>query len=166
MSSPNTVDRLESAEPMTETQTRTKGVYRRLVKRRRLPVAGLLAVGVSVLVNGLVFLVADAVGAFPAGVLDPGSGQPFSLFTVAVPSAVGAVGATVVYAVFRRFVPDADRWFRRVAGVVLLASFLTPFSIPDAPTATVVTLLVMHVVVAVVSVAFLTADGATSETHD
>lgn len=162
MSSPNTADRLESPEPTTKAQRAS----RRLSKRRRLPVAGLLAVGASVVVNGLLFLVADAVGAFPAGVLDPGSGQPFALSTVAVPSAVGAAGATIVYAVFRRFVSDADRWFRRVAGVVLLASFLTPFSIPDAPTNTVVTLLLMHVVVAVVSVRLLTAPGATSVTDD
>jgi hypothetical protein len=122
-------------------------------------VAGLLAIGLSVVVNGVVFLVADALGAFPAAVLDPSSGQSFSLGTVALPSAVGAAGATLAYAAFRRFVPDADRWFRRVAVVVLFASFVTPFSIPDAPMATVVTLLLMHVVVAVVSVGSLTTGG-------
>lgn len=78
--------------------------------------------------------------------------------TVVLASVVGALGATVVYAGFDRFVPDADRWFRIVAGVVLLASFVTPFTIPGAPLGMIATLLVMHVVVAGVSVWVFTAD--------
>ena len=104
----------------------------------------------------MLFLIADALGVFPPVVVDPGSGGPFVVTTVVVASAVGAFGATVAYAILDRFVTDADRWFRIVAVVVLLASFATPFTIPGAPSAMVATLIVMHVAVAGVSVWALT----------
>ena len=121
--------------------------------------AGPLAIGVAAVVNGLLFVIGDASGVIPATVLDPGSGRPFAVTTVAAASAVGAFGGTVVYVVLDRIVADADRWFRIVAGVVLVASFATPFTIPGAPAAMIGLLLVMHVVVAGVSVWALTIAG-------
>jgi hypothetical protein len=104
----------------------------------------------------MLFLIADTLGVFPPDVVDPGSGGPFVVTTVVAASAVGALGATVIYAILDRFVTDAKRWFRIVAVLVLLASFVTPFTIPGAPSVMVATLLVMHVVVAGVSVWALT----------
>ena len=48
------------------------------------------------------------------------------------------------------------RVFLRGVTVVLVLSFATPFTIPDAPLAMVSTLLSMHVVAAVVVVGILT----------
>jgi hypothetical protein len=124
--------------------------------QRSLPARGALAVGVAVLANVAVVVAADAVG------LAPGF-DPLSPPSVVFLSAVGAVGATVVYAGLRRYVDRPDRTFVRVAAVVLLASFLPDIGLLSAdPAATVpgvVLLMFMHVVVAAVSVGLLVGGG-------
>lgn len=148
-----------SARSDQRSQSVTQTSVRHSVEGLPLRVAGPLAIGIAVVVNSLLFVVADVLGVFPATVMDPGSGQPFALMTVAVASGAGAFGATVVYALLSRFVADADRWFRILAVVVLLVSFVTPFTIPGAPATMIATLLVMHMVVAAVSVWVFTADS-------
>ncbi|MDX1745528.1 MAG: DUF6069 family protein [Halobacteriales archaeon] len=137
----------------------TETAVRQPPRSAQLRWAGPLAIGIGVAVNGALFLIAEAFGVFPADVVDPGSGRPFALTTVVIATAVGAFGATVTYAVLDRLVTDADRWFRITAGVVLLASFATPFTIPGAPPAMIGLLLVMHTVVAGVSVWLFTVRG-------
>jgi low temperature requirement protein LtrA len=75
-------------------------------------------------------------------------------------SVVGALGATVVYALLQRRSRDPDRTFARVAAVVLVLSFVPDVGLlvgdPAATVLGVVVLIVMHVVVASASVAVLT----------
>ena len=116
------------------------------------PVRGVLAVTLSVLGN--VALV------FGAGALD--IAPEFGALTVppvAVLSAAGAAGATVVYWLLSRYVTDPDRTFVRVAVVVLVLSFVPDLALlavdPAATPLAVVVLMVMHAVVAVASVGLL-----------
>ena len=110
--------------------------------------AVLAAVGNAVVVLAL----PGALGLQP---YDPLTLPPVVLFTV-----LGVVGTTVVYAALRRFAPRPDRTFVIVAGLVLVLSFVPDVTVapdlPGATTASVVLLMVMHVVAAAVAVAVLT----------
>lgn len=117
-----------------------------------IPVRGVLAVALSVLANVALVFGAGALGIAPE----------FGALTVppvAVLSAVGAAGATVVYWLLRRYVADPDRTFVRVAAVVLILSFVPDVALlavdPAATPLAVVVLMVMHAVVAVASVGLL-----------
>ncbi|MDZ7689039.1 MAG: DUF6069 family protein [Halobacteriales archaeon] len=128
----------------------TKGVA---IETRELAKRGAIAVVLSVVVNLVVLqavLVGDLVQQF----------EPLNVGPVALFSALGAVGATVAYAVVDRFSETPDRTFVVVAVVVLVLSFVPDiFLLQAEPAATVpavVVLMVMHVVVAVASVASLT----------
>lgn len=121
--------------------------------RRTLARRGLAAVVLAPLANALLLwavLATDAVQRF-----DPLQYGPVTLF-----SALGALGAALVYAWLVRRRADPDRTFVRVAGLVLLLSFVPDvallFADPAATVPAVVVLVVMHVVVAVISVGVLT----------
>jgi hypothetical protein len=76
---------------------------------------------------------------------------------VIISSVVGALGATVAFAIVVRFARHPIRLFRMIAVVVLLLSFLNPIlALPGASLQTILTLESMHVVVAAVSVGLLT----------
>ena len=124
-----------------------------VVDGRSLAVRGASAVLASVAVNvALLWIVleSDAVASFMALQYSP----------VVLLSAVGAAGATVAYGIVARRRPDPDRTFVRIAGVVLLLSFVPDLGIlvfDDAATPGIVAVLAaMHVVVAIVSVVALT----------
>lgn len=116
---------------------------------RSLPARAGLAVALAVLVNAVLVVAAGALG------LAPGF-QALTLLPVAVLSALGAGGAAVVYGLFRRLVSAPDRTFIRVAGVVLILSFVPDVALltadPAATVPSVVLLMFMHVVVAGASV--------------
>jgi hypothetical protein len=88
---------------------------------------------------------------------------------IAVFTAVGVVGATLVYAALTRLVSNPDRAFVAVAAAVAVLSMLpTALVIPGEPGATALgtaTLAFMHVPPAVASVAFLT-NYLTGRTED
>ncbi|PSQ19643.1 hypothetical protein BRD00_01035 [Halobacteriales archaeon QS_8_69_26] len=132
---------------MSEVTTRQESSQRRSV-----PVRGGVAVVLSVLVNAVLVLVADALAVAPGF-------RAVSLPPVVFLSAVGGAGAAAVYWGLGRYVADGDRVFVRVAGAVLLVSFVPDLALLAAdPAATVpgVALLVaMHVVVAAASVGAL-----------
>jgi hypothetical protein len=113
------------------------------------PVRGGLAVVLAVLANVVLVLGVDALGISPAF-------RALTISPVAFLSALGAGGATVVYWLLGRYVSDADRTFVRVAAGVLLLSFVPDVALlaidPAATPLAVVVLMVMHVVVAAVSV--------------
>jgi hypothetical protein len=73
---------------------------------------------------------------------------------------VGVVGATVLYALLLHRSDAPDRTFVRVAGAVLVLSFVPDLALlafdPAATVAGVVVLMLMHVVVAAASVGALT----------
>lgn len=122
-----------------------------------LPVRGVLAVLASVLVNAALVWALDAAGIAP-------DFRALTYPPVVFLSALGAVGATVVYALLVRYVDDVDRTFVRVAAAVLVLSFVPDLGLlaadPAATVPGVLALMVMHVVVAVASVAALVAGGA------
>jgi len=130
---------------MTETTHRTS-------EPPSLAVRGGLAVALAVLVNvGLVL---------GTGALDIGPEfRALTIPPVALLSALGASGATVVYWLLGRQVADPDRTFVRVATAVLLLSFVPDLGLlvtdPAATSLAVVVLMGMHVVVAAVSVGLL-----------
>lgn len=86
--------------------------------------------------------------------------EPLNVGPVAIFSVLGAVGATVAYAVVDRLSETPDRTFVVVAVVVLLLSFVPDILMLQAdPAATVPAagvLMFMHVVVAAACVASLT----------
>jgi hypothetical protein len=117
-----------------------------------LRVRGGLAVVLAVLANVVLVVGANAIGVAPGF-------QALTVPPVAFLSALGAAGATVVYWLLRRYASDPDRTFLRVAGGVLLVSFLPDVALlagdPAATPLGVVVLAGLHVVVAVISVGAL-----------
>lgn len=107
------------------------------------------AVGAAV-ANAAVYFLASALGFLPGDVAVGPEGQALNLFAVVSASALGAVGAGVLLAVLNVFLRRPVRVFLIVSAVVLVASFYTPFTIPGAPAAMVLTLGFMHVVAAAV----------------
>lgn len=125
---------------------------RRRSHRQSLPVRAALAVVLAV--------VANAVLVVAIGTLDVAPGfQPLTLPPVVLFSTLGAGGAAVVYWLLGRYVDDPDRTFVRVAGAVLVLSFVPDVGLlavdPAATVLGVIVLMVMHVVVAGASVGVL-----------
>ena len=125
--------------------------------RLTLTLRGGAAALVAVVVNAALVAVAQALGVAPGF-------MALSYPPVAFLSAVGAIGATVVYGLIARRRDDPDPLFVRVAGVVLVLSFLPDvgllFGDEAATIPGVVVLMLMHVVVAAASVRLLTQPGA------
>ena len=128
----------------------TKGVA---IETKELVKRGGIAVVLSIVANLILLqlvLVPELVQQF----------EPLNIAPVALFSGLGAVGATIAYAVVDRLSESPDRTFTRVAAVVLLLSFVPDVLLlqadPAATAPAVVVLMVMHVVVAVASVASLT----------
>jgi hypothetical protein len=135
---------------MTETQSDFAGM-----RRRPLPVRGGVALLAAVLVNAALVWVVGAVEIAP----------DFMALTyppVVFLSALGALGATAVYALLGRFVDDVDRAFTRVATVVLVLSLVPDLGLlvgdPAATVPGVVVLMGMHVVVAAAAVLALVGE--------
>lgn len=86
--------------------------------------------------------------------------QPLSVPSVAVLTAVGAIGATVVYWAIARRSETPNRTFTRVAAGVLVLSFLPDLGLlqsdPAATVPAVLVLMAMRVAVAAICVAVLT----------
>ncbi len=119
--------------------------------RSRLLWVGLLAAMVAAAANTLVRAISVILFDIPPDF------QPLTLGLVIISSVVGALGATVAFAIVVRFARHPIRLFRMIAVVVLLLSFLNPIlALPGASLQTILTLESMHVVVAAVSVGLLT----------
>ena len=122
----------------------------------RLLWVGPLAAVAAAVADASVYFVASALGAMPQDVFVEGSG-PITLEPVVFASVIGAVGAVVVFAIAALLARRRPiQTFNIVAAVALVLSFYTPFTVPEAPVAMVATLLLMHVVAAVVIVGILT----------
>lgn len=116
------------------------------------PVRGGLAVVVAVFANAVLIV---GVGSLD---LAPGF-RGLTLPPVVFLSALGAGGATVVYWLLGRYVREVVRTFLRIAGAVLVLSFLPDIVLlaidPAATVVGVVVLILMHVIVAGASVGTL-----------
>lgn len=134
------------------------------VGANRLIKYGLFAVIAASVVNALFRVIALAVVDIPAAYFP----LPLGWGPVLASSAIGAVGATVVYGVITRYATRPNRTFTIVAAVVLVLSFgnlLTP-ALAGAPLAVYAILAVMHVTAAVAIVAVLTRAPIAADTSD
>jgi hypothetical protein len=117
---------------------------------------GLLMIVLSIAGNAIVRTITMALFDIPPE-FRPLAWSQFIFFTV-----VGAVGATVVFAIVARLSQRPIRLFRRIAIGVLLISFLPDIGLlvgrpfPGITVPGVLSLMVMHVVSAVVAVGLLT----------
>lgn len=123
------------------------------IDRRTLAIRGGIALALSLVVNGLIvgiITATDAVQSF----------QPLAFPPVLFLSAVGAVGATIVYGLLQWRSARPNRLFAVITGVVLLLSFVPDVTFlpgrPGATTAGILVLMVMHVTVAGICYAVLT----------
>ena len=116
---------------------------------------GLLAIVTSAIVNILIFYVASAMGV--GFVLPPEMGGAVGTGMVVISTAIGIIGASVVYTIVGRFARRPIQLYRIVASVVLLLSFANPFLVPTFNLTTGLVLCAMHIVAAVVSVGLLTS---------
>lgn len=134
---------------MVESESEYKPVS---TSTRSLPMRGVLAVALSAGANVLLVIGANALEIAPGF-------QPLSIPPVVLFSSLGAIGATAVYWLLRRYVTNPDRTFVRVAAVVLALSFLPDIALLSVDSAAtvpgVIALMIMHVVVAAVSVGLL-----------
>lgn len=123
------------------------------VSTNRLAKVGSLAAMTVIVVNVLVLEFALAVVDVPAA-FEP---LPLGWGPVVVSSAIGAVGATVVYGAVARYATRPNRTFTLVAAAVLVLSygnFFTPV-LAGAPATVYAILGLMHVTAAVTIVAIL-----------
>jgi hypothetical protein len=117
---------------------------------------GPLAVIASVAANVVFTLIANAVFGVPPDFL------PLTPDAIAMFTAVGVIGAVVVFALVARFSTRPIRLFRRIALVVLVVSFLPDLALPLIPDPVpagpreVLILMATHVVPAAISVYLLT----------
>jgi len=121
----------------------------------RLLWAAPLAAVAAAVANAVVYFIASALGAMPQDFVVQDSG-PITLAPVVLSSVIGAAGAAVVFTVVALLSRRPIRTFRIVAAVVLVLSFATPLTIPEAPLSMILTLEFMHVVAAVIITGLLT----------
>ena len=117
--------------------------------------AGAMAAVISAVVNAVLYLITSAMGFFPSSVVTP-AGQPFSIAPVIIISVISSLGAAVGYWLCVRFARDPNRVFYIVAAVVFVLMFFNPFTLRGAPAGMIITLELMHVVVAGLAIYFLT----------
>lgn len=124
----------------------------------RLPLVALIAALSAAVANALIYYAVSGIGLIPQGfsVPTPYGQAPLTMVQVVVSSAVGIIGATMVFAVIGWFARSPVRPFRIIATAVLALSFAGPATIPGAPVTMVLALGVMHVVVWAASVVLLT----------
>ncbi|MCX6046205.1 MAG: DUF6069 family protein [Chloroflexi bacterium] len=116
---------------------------------------GIMAAVIAAVVNGILFLIGSAAGAFPSSVITP-MGVPITIGAVVLMSAVGVLVGTLVYTIFSRFSARSGRWFTIVAVIVLLLMAYSPFSLAGAPTLMILFLEIMHLVAGGAAIYFLT----------
>ncbi|MDX1991007.1 MAG: DUF6069 family protein [bacterium] len=126
----------------------------------RLPRAVVLAAGISAIINTAIFVVGSALDLFPETVIIPAANQPMTVAPVIFATVFGVVAGAVVYAVLGRVVARPVQVFRILGIVVLVLSFGSPFSIPDAPAGMIAALLVMHIVAGAAAIGVLTTQAA------
>jgi hypothetical protein len=137
----------------------TKPAGREGISYRRLPGVALLAALAAALANALVYFAASGLGTISQSVLlpSPMGMSPLTVGLVVITSVIGAIGASIVFAIIGLLSRRPVRLFRIVAAVVLVLSFVPPATVPGVPAAMRLSLAVMHVVAWVVSVGLLTA---------
>lgn len=127
--------------------TTCDGAYSEGGPAGRLLRRGLLAAVLATVTNALLLMIASSL--FGAVVVPPG--EALSLGPVVVASAIGAIGAAVVFGVIGRFSRRPIRVFRATALVVLLLS-LAPIPLQGVVGPSAGALALMHVLAAAIVV--------------
>ena len=137
----------------------TKPAGREGISYGRLPGVALLAALAAALADALVFFAASGLATISQSVRlpSPMGLSPLTVGLVVVTSAIGAIGASIVFAIIGLVARRPVRLFRIIAAVVLVLSFAMPATVPGVPVAMRLALAVMHVVAWAVSVGLLTA---------
>lgn len=117
------------------------------------PIAAILAA----MANAIVYAIAKAADTLPSDVLveTPGGEQPIGLAAVIFATVFPIVIGGVVLALLARFTRAPRRIFVILASILAVLSLISPLTIADAPVDMKATLIVMHVVAAVVGVGAL-----------
>ena len=118
---------------------------------------------VAAVANGLVYLVASAVGAIPSDFVISGPETSLTLGMVVATTIAPALLGAVVFALLGRFTRRPVRNFVVLSAVLLVLSFVTPLTIPGAPFSMVLALELMHVVAAAAVVGLLTKMAASRQ---
>ncbi len=117
----------------------------------KIVVTGIIATIAAIIGNVLVFYASAALQGEPLLAPDPrGAGQMQAVVIVApiLLTAIGSIGATLVFAIIKRFTRRPVLVFSIVALVVLALSYL-PLLLPlGLPSATVIAFAIMHLVAA------------------
>ena len=107
-----------------------------------------IAGGISIVLNGIIYFAGKAAGAFPETVLLGEGGAPLTILPVIISSLVPSIIAGLVMGLINRFSSKPFKVFSIITAVLLPLSFINPFMIPNAPVIMAILLNVMHVVVA------------------
>ncbi|MEM8862712.1 MAG: DUF6069 family protein [Chloroflexota bacterium] len=114
-------------------------------------VAGLIGGGIAAVINAIVFFIAPALN-----VSQPdGSLAPVGLVPIIVASIIPGIFAAIFLWLLRRFTGNGTRIFQIVAVILLLLSFISPFT-AAASTGIAIWLNVMHLVAGVAIIWSLT----------
>lgn len=119
------------------------------VDMRRVPLAGLVALVGAITADFAIYRVARAVGAIPDDL--PSEAEQIGLPAIITVCVLTIVVATIALALFARFSKNPIRNFTILAAIVFVTSVQAPFGIEDASTGLVASLLVMHVVTALIT---------------
>lgn len=108
-------------------------------------------------VNALIYIAAKSVDWIPETIIIPEAGEPITLLPVVAATIVAVLGATLGYYGLAFVIRNAT-WHRRLytilAIALTIASFYTPLRIPNAPLRMIMSLELMHIVVAVAILTF------------
>lgn len=101
----------------------------------------------AAIVNVVIFTIAHSMGLIPDTVLLPGANAPLSVAPVAFASIIPSIVAGIGFAIMKKFFKKAFFVFVALSIVLLLLSFFSPMTIPNAPREMIISLNSMHVVV-------------------
>ncbi len=128
------------------------------MKKYPLLLSGLVALIGSLVVNALLIKIFLPLTGVPANAVTFTMLGPSGAFTV-----IGVLGATIVFALIRRFSKNSNKVFVTVATIVLLISFLPDIFVhnlgpmfAEITTGGIILLIVLHIAVAIITVTALT----------
>ncbi|WNR45402.1 DUF6069 family protein [Paenibacillus roseipurpureus] len=116
---------------------------------------GVKAAAIAIIINLCLYWLSAAFHWIPASVLISPADVPLTEALVIFASLIGIGLGTLVYQLLVLFTTKAKFIFAILGGFVLLLSFISPFSIADAPVSMIIMLNIMHVVAGVSSIWFL-----------
>jgi hypothetical protein len=111
-------------------------------------IKGLMAGLAAAIMNSALFYAFKNLGAINDTVqIMPG--EPLGVHNAIISSIISSLIASIVYFGIALFARDAFRIFQRIAWIMLLLSFFSPFLfIPEVPVGYAISLNIMHIVVA------------------